>query len=85
MESDVVTHQDLFIAKPVEDNGEAAENGSRLLGSMVCSGIQPQFLHKLSGNGVQLPAQFFLTEPPKGAQGGAQPASGGYGAFGRRS
>jgi pilus assembly protein CpaF len=85
MESDVVTLQDLFIAKPVEDTSEAAENGSRLLGPMVCSGIQPQFLNKLSGNGVQLPAQFFLTEPPKGAQGGAQPASGGYGAFGRRS
>jgi pilus assembly protein CpaF len=85
MESDVVTLQDLFIAKPVEDNTEISDQGSRLLGPMVCSGIQPQFLHKLSGNGVQLPAQFFLTEPPKGGQPGAQPVSSGYGAFGRRS
>jgi pilus assembly protein CpaF len=85
MESDVVTLQDLFVAKPVEDNGEVTEQGSRLLGPMICSGIQPQFLHKLSGNGVQLPAQFFMTEAAKGSQPGAQGASSGYGAFGRRS
>jgi pilus assembly protein CpaF len=77
MESDVVTMQDLFLAKPVEDTEEETAPGSRLLGPMVCTGIQPQFLHKLTGNGVQLPPGFFQTEAPR--------EGGGYtGAFGRR-
>src|SRR5262249_3981493 len=78
MESDVVTMQDLFLAKPVEDSAEDAAPGSRLLGPMVCTGIQPQFLHKIAGNGVQLPPGFFQVEAPR--------AGGGYtGAFGRRT
>jgi pilus assembly protein CpaF len=78
MESDVVTMQDLFVAKPVDDANEEAAPGSRLLGPLVCAGIQPQFLHKLSGNGVQLPPAFFQTEAPR--------EGGGYtNAFGRRS
>jgi pilus assembly protein CpaF len=58
MESDVVTLQDIFVAKPVEDSG-AAEGGHRLLGPLTCTGIKPQFLDKLAGNGVNLPATFF--------------------------
>jgi pilus assembly protein CpaF len=62
MESDVVTMQDIFTAKPVEDREESAHTGNRLLGPLLCTGIKPQFLHKLSSNGVSLPAQFFQLE-----------------------
>ncbi len=62
MESDVVTMQDIFLAKPVEDTEETAHAGSRLLGPLLSTGIKPQFLHKLSSNGVKLPDQFFQLE-----------------------
>jgi pilus assembly protein CpaF len=73
MESDVVTMQDIFRAKPVEDDAEVPAMGSRLLGPLVCSGIIPGFMDKLAGNGVHLPPQFFQTEQ----------RAGGYGSFGR--
>ncbi len=66
MESDVVTMQDIFLAKPVEDSEETAPSGSRLLGPLLSTGIKPQFLHKLSGNGVKLPNQFFQLEQDRG-------------------
>jgi pilus assembly protein CpaF len=62
MESDIVTMQDIFLARPVEDSEETTHAGSRLLGPLVSTGIKPQFLHKLSSNGVKLPAQFFQLE-----------------------
>jgi pilus assembly protein CpaF len=65
MESDVVTMQDIFIAKPIEDREEAGAGGNRLLGPLLCSGIKPQFLNKLSSNGVNLPTQFFQLETDK--------------------
>ena len=68
MESDVVTMQDIFLAKPVEDTEETAHAGSRLLGPLLSTGIKPQFLHKLSSNGVKLPTQFFQLEPERGAR-----------------
>jgi pilus assembly protein CpaF len=66
MESDVVTLQDLFVAKPLEDGEEvAAGSVNRLLGSMRATGIKPQFLSKLGENGVHLPPQFFQLEPER--------------------
>ena len=62
MESDVVTLQDIFIAKPAEDTEETAHAGSRLLGPLRRTGIKPQFLDKLAANGVKLPNQFFQLE-----------------------
>src|SRR6478672_9897955 len=62
MESDVVTLQDIFIAKPVENAAEQAETGHRLLGPLTCSGIKPHFLDKMAGNGVNLPPNFFLPD-----------------------
>jgi len=47
---------------------------------MVATGIKPHFLDKLSGNGVQLPPNFFQIEEPSETH-----AAGGYGAFGRRA
>ena len=62
MEADVVTLQDLFLAKPVDDGEEVSPGASRLLGPMRCTGIKPHFLHKLQENGVTLPPQFFQLE-----------------------
>jgi pilus assembly protein CpaF len=81
MESDVVTLQDLFFAKPVEDGDESAGSSSRLLGPMKASGIKPQFLGKLGENGVHLPPQFFQLEPER-ADGSTAPRPT---AFGRAS
>ena len=79
MESDVVTLQDLFIAKPVEDGDEAAAGAtSRLLGPMRATGIKPQFLNKMGENGVHLPPQFFQLEPERDGQQPTRPT-----AFGR--
>jgi pilus assembly protein CpaF len=63
MESDVVTLQDVFLARPVED-ASGSEGGHRLLGPLVSTGIKPQFLDKLAGNGVTLPPTFFQLEAP---------------------
>jgi pilus assembly protein CpaF len=58
MESDVITLQDVFIAKTPDEDGGAAR-GSRLLSSLACSGLKPHFLHKMAANGVILPGNFF--------------------------
>ena len=59
MESDVVTMQDIFLAKPVEDTEETAHAQPPARPVASRSGIKPQFLHKLSSNGVKLPNEFF--------------------------
>ncbi len=59
MESDVITLQDVFIARP-PDEASAAEGGAtRLLGHMECTGLKPHFLEKMAANGVILPPTFF--------------------------
>jgi len=68
MESDVVTLQDIFIAKPVEDIQAQQETGHRLLGPLTCTGIKPQFLDKMAGNGVNLPPNFFVPDSPERSQ-----------------
>jgi pilus assembly protein CpaF len=81
MESDVVTMQDLFSAKPLQDGEEAtAGSNNRLLGAMKASGIKPQFLSKLGENGVHLPPQFFQLEPERDGAAPTRPT-----AFGRAS
>jgi pilus assembly protein CpaF len=77
MESDVVTLQDIFIAKPVENAAEQAETGHRLLGPLTCSGIKPHFLDKMAGNGVNLPPNFFL--PDSGERPSSATAAGVFG------
>jgi pilus assembly protein CpaF len=56
MEGDVVTLQDLFVARSPEDQG----NASRLLGALHSSGLRPGFLSKLGANGVELPPSTWL-------------------------
>lgn len=65
MESDVITLQDLFLAKP-PDEETAALRGSRLLSPLVCTGLKPHFLEKMAANGVILPATFFRVEESGG-------------------
>jgi pilus assembly protein CpaF len=58
MESDVITLQDLFLARPPDENGFEAGPVS-LLGELEYCGLKPHFLDRLSANGVNLPPEFF--------------------------
>ncbi len=53
MEGDVVTLQDLFIAR-------ASEHGKALLGPLQSTMLRPGFLAKLAANGVELPPSAWL-------------------------
>src|SRR6188508_2734007 len=70
MESDVITLQDLFLAKPPDEEA-AAVRGSRLLSPLACTGLKPHFLEKMAANGVLLPPTFFNVSEP-----GARPTFG---------
>src|SRR5215831_6471458 len=59
MESDIVTLQDIFVAKPPDEETAAATHAVRLLGPLMCSGLKPHFLEKMAANGVALPSNFF--------------------------
>ncbi|HWH06241.1 MAG TPA: CpaF family protein [Gaiellaceae bacterium] len=63
MESDVITLQDIFVAKPPDEDGAQQQRG-RLLLPMTCTGLKPHFLEKLAANGVVLPPNFFQQERP---------------------
>ncbi len=65
MESDVVTLQDLFIAKQPDEEAVAANRGSRLLLPLACTGLKPHFLEKMAASGVVLPATFFRADVPQ--------------------
>jgi pilus assembly protein CpaF len=58
MESDIITLQDVFVAKPPDEDG-AAVGATRLLSPLSCTGLKPHFLEKMAANGVALPPNFF--------------------------
>src|SRR5947207_2285455 len=62
MESDVITLQDIFIAKPPTEESEASHGAIRLLSPLTCSGLKPNFLDKMAANGVMLQSSFFTKE-----------------------
>jgi pilus assembly protein CpaF len=62
MESDVITLQDIFIAKPPTEEAEASHGAIRLLSPLACSGLKPNFLDKMAANGVMLQPSFFTKE-----------------------
>jgi len=66
MESDVVTLQDIFAAKPPDEETAQGMHGLRLLGSLNCTGLKPHFLEKMAANGVTLPPTFFEAEDDSG-------------------
>jgi pilus assembly protein CpaF len=63
MESDVITLQDIFLARPPDEESAAAQV-SRLLSQLSCTGLKPHFLEKMATNGVTLPSTFFQPEDP---------------------
>jgi pilus assembly protein CpaF len=62
MESDVVTLQDIFIAKPPDEQQNASNGATRLLSPLACSGLKPHFLDKMAANGVMLQPAFFTAD-----------------------
>ena len=82
MESDVITLQDVFLAKP-PDEGEAANGTTKLLSPLACTGLKPHFLEKLAANGVVLPPTFF-TRPTASARPSARRYGGMCSETGRR-
>jgi pilus assembly protein CpaF len=66
MESDVITLQDLFVARPPDEESAGANRASRLLLPLGCTGLKPHFLEKLAANGVILPPTFFRQDVPGG-------------------
>src|SRR5215216_2281090 len=61
MESEVITLQDIFVAKPPEEDANP-DRTLTLLSPLTCSGLKPHFLEKMTANGVTLPANFFERE-----------------------
>jgi pilus assembly protein CpaF len=59
MESDVITLQDIFVARPPEEDAAAEGKPVRLLSELECTGLKPHFLEKMAANGVILPPSFF--------------------------
>jgi pilus assembly protein CpaF len=70
MESDVITLQDIFVAKPPDEETAAENRTTRLLGPLKCTSLKPLFLEKLAANGVVLQPAFFSQddEAPTAAQ-----------------
>jgi pilus assembly protein CpaF len=63
MESDVITLQDIFLARPPDEESANAQV-MRLLSQLSCTGLKPHFLEKMAATGVTLPGSFFQQEDP---------------------
>jgi pilus assembly protein CpaF len=81
MESDVITLQDIFLARPPDEEHNPGGGHSRLLSPLQCTGLKPQFLEKLAANGVVLPPSFFGPEENGEAPRAAFSAASFEGAF----
>jgi pilus assembly protein CpaF len=81
MESDVITLQDIFVAKPPDEETAAESRATRLLGPLKCTSLKPQFLDKLAVNGVVLQPSFFSQDDDAPAVGMGHQASKFKGAF----
>ena len=82
MESDVITLQDIFVAKPPDEEHQPGSGRLRLMTPLQCTGLKPHFLEKLAANGVILPPSFFGEDDETSA--GPRPslaATGFNGAF----
>ena len=58
MESDVITLQDIYVAKPPDEEAGTGRS-NRLLSELESTGLKPHFLEKMAANGVVLPPSFF--------------------------
>jgi pilus assembly protein CpaF len=62
MESDVITLQEVFHAKPPDEQQASGSGAIRLLSPLSCTGLKPNFLEKMAANGVVLQPSFFMTD-----------------------
>jgi pilus assembly protein CpaF len=62
MESEVITLQDIFLAKPPDEEAAVTDSATRLLSPLACTGLKPQFLEKMAAHGVVLPPNFVEEE-----------------------
>ncbi|HZC28624.1 MAG TPA: ATPase, T2SS/T4P/T4SS family, partial [Gaiellaceae bacterium] len=81
MESDTITLQDLFVAKPPDEEQAAENRAHRFLLPLTCTGLKPHFLDKLATNGVVLQPSFFDTADSSPAVGAGYQSSKFHGAF----
>ncbi|TMK77678.1 MAG: CpaF family protein [Actinobacteria bacterium] len=58
MESEVITLQDIFHAKPPAEDATMGDT-VRLLSPLQCTGLKPHFLDKMAAHGVPLQSNFF--------------------------
>jgi pilus assembly protein CpaF len=79
MESDVITLQEIFTAKPPDEDANGSRRGGKLLSPLLCTGLKPHFLEKLAANGVVIALDFFEREleVPAGVRPGFTPAAFG--------
>jgi len=61
MESDVITLQDIFLAKPPDERSPTGGT-IRLLSPLGSTGLKPNFLEKMAANGVVLQPSFFTND-----------------------
>jgi len=78
MESEVITLQDVFVAKPPDEDSLAGAQTTRGLGPLQCSGLKPHFLEKMAGNGVVMPSNFFEQEADAGRPSFTAASYGGF-------
>jgi pilus assembly protein CpaF len=72
MESEVITLQDIFVARLPDEQATVPGRRRALLGPLACSGLKPHFLEKMAANGVTLTPDFFDAE--EGLAGGVRPS-----------
>jgi hypothetical protein len=67
----VITLQDIFLARPPDEDTSPSSSAIRLLSPLSCSGLKPNFLDKMAANGVALHPTFFTkddTDAPAAGQ-----------------
>jgi pilus assembly protein CpaF len=72
MEADVITLQDLFVAKPPDEDAGGSAGHGRLVLPLACTGLKPHFLEKMAASNVVLPPTFFRPESAPAAYRGFQ-------------
>jgi pilus assembly protein CpaF len=81
MESDTVTLQDIFVAKPPDEAQAAESRATRFLTPLKCTGLKPHFQEKMAANGVLLQPNFFAQDddtPAVGMDRQSAKFGGGY-------
>src|SRR5919199_1376695 len=81
MESDTITLQDIFVAKPPDEEQAAEGRATRFLAPLQCTGLKPHFQEKMAANGVVLQPSFFASDDDTPAVGAGYKGSQFKGAF----